>query len=363
MVLYCDQAAAARSDDDTLDFFAETCRIAYANQEALHGAAFEIRKAMESAGCELARSLTGSDDFALCWCGSGTEAFLLLEHSGILKKRKAAASPLEHPALRAVLKRNCASIHEQKCTSSGSITVPEGDFDAVFFHSVQSELGTIQNIPELMKQLPEHCLRFTDAVQSAGKMNMYHIAEHSDIISVSGMKFGAPGGGALLIRKNRPWSSSMLKKISLMRHPEYNIARIFPPTALSCAYALQKCCDNMEQNLERIKNLNSFLRRELCHPGIIFTVPEHLSSPYILHLYLPGKQGGVVVRMLSDRQIFAGSGSACAAESNSGSAAMRAIGYSSKESFSGLRLSFGFDFSMEQAEFLVKNLLEVLKNY
>ena len=67
--------------------------------------------------------------------------------------------------------------------------------------------------------------------------------------------------------------------------------------------------------------------------------------------------------MLSERGIYAGSGSACASESPSGSSALRAIGRTGKKSFSGLRFSFGPDFSREQAEFLVKNLLEVLKNY
>ena len=155
----------------------------------------------------------------------------------------------------------------------------------------------------------------------------------------------------------------MIEKIASARHPEYTAARVLPPAALSCAYALQKCCRNMEFRLESMRRLNSFLRSELAGDDIVFTVPEHQSSPYILHLLLPGKQGGVVVRMLSKMQIFAGSGSACAAETGNGSAVLRAAGYSGKESFSGIRLSFGFDFSFEQAEFLIKSLRQVLKNY
>ena len=363
MVLYCDQAAAAQPDDDVLDFFVTVSRVAYSNQEALHGAAFEIRKAMDEAGRELVRDLTGTDDFATCWCNSGTDAFLLLEHSGILDGRNAVSSSLEHPALQAVLKRRCSSVKNLKCRRNGVLIPEKGEYDIALFHSVQSELGVMQDIPELMGKMPEHGIRFTDAVQSAGKTDMKRIAANSDIIAISGVKFGSPGGGALLVRKKCPWSSRMIEKIASARHPEYTAARVLPPAALSCAYALQKCCRNMEFRLESMRRLNSFLRSELAGDDIVFTVPEHQSSPYILHLLLPGKQGGVVVRMLSEMQIFAGSGSACAAETGNGSAVLRAAGYSGKESFSGIRLSFGFDFSFEQAEFLIKSLRQVLKNY
>ena len=80
-------------------------------------------------------------------------------------------------------------------------------------------------------------------------------------------------------------------------------------------------------------------------------------------LWYPGKQGAVVVRQLSEKGIMAGAGSACNAESDSGSPVLRALGFSKKESFSGLRLSFGFDFTRQEAEFLAENLLSVLKNY
>ena len=206
MILYCDQAAAAGIDGETADFFADVCRIAYANQESLHSGAFELRKALDEAGNEFARLLTGGDEFAVCWCSSGTDAFLLLEYSGVLKNKRAVTSALEHPALKAVLERNCCGVRTLKCGRQGEIIFENGDFDIAAFHSVQSELGTVQDIPFLMKNLPAHCIRFTDAVQSAGKMDMEKIAEYSDIIAVSGMKFASPGGGALLVRKTCAWS-------------------------------------------------------------------------------------------------------------------------------------------------------------
>lgn len=363
MILYCDQAAAARPDEEALECFVGACRTLYANQESSHYGASEIRRALDDAGNEMVRLLTGSDAFTVCWCGSGTGAFRLLESSGFLKGRRVVTSRLEHPALTAMLKRSAGEVTELGNTGEGRIVPAPGVWDFAAFHAVQSELGTVQDLPALTAALPERCIRFTDAVQMAGKMDLAPAAAVSDLIALSGVKFGAPGGGALLVRKNRSWSTAFLEAVSAARHPGYTVPRVHAPEALSMFRALENRCAHLAETLEKMRELNTFLRRELAGTDLRFTVPEESSSPFILHMFLPGKQGAVVVRMLSERGIWAGSGSACASESPTGSSALRAIGYTGKKSFSGLRFSFGPDFCREQAEFLVKNLLEVLKNY
>ena len=84
VLLHCDQAAAMKIDEEVLAFFAEACRIAGTNQEALHQEAHEVRKALEAAGDEVVRDLTGTDDFTVCWADSGTGIFHLFNASGIV---------------------------------------------------------------------------------------------------------------------------------------------------------------------------------------------------------------------------------------------------------------------------------------
>ncbi|MBO5791463.1 MAG: aminotransferase class V-fold PLP-dependent enzyme [Lentisphaeria bacterium] len=363
MLLNCDQAAAMPADEEVLGFFVQTCRIAGANQESLHQESREIRKALDAAGAQLAADLTGGDEFTVCWSDSGTGIFNLLYNAGLLKERRVITSHLEHPALSAMLKAGNSSLTFLECTREGRLEKREGSFELAALTAVQSELGVIQDLPALFGVLPDTCIRFADAVQMAGKLPMASLGRSADLIAVSGIKFGSPGGAALLVRKSAPWSGKFLEAAARSRHPYYTASRVFPPAALSCAYAVHKRCALLESSFEKMKKINCFLRRELESEHLRFTVPEDLSSPYILHCYLPGKQGAVVVRLLSERNIMAGSGSACAAESAGGSPALKALGFNKKESFSGLRLSFGFDFDEEQAEFLAENLLSVLKNY
>lgn len=361
--LNCDQAAAMPPGEEVLAFYLEACRIAGSNQESLHKEAREIRKAMESAGKEMVSDLTGGEDFTVVWSDSGTGIFNLLFNTGFLKGRRIVTSHLEHPALTAMLKASGSSLEFRPCDRRGIIAPPEGDFDFAAFTAVQSELGVLQDPKALFGSLPPQCIRFADAVQMAGKMPLGEWSSAADLIAVSGIKFGSPGGAALLVRKSAPWSKAFLESAARSRHPLYTAPRVFPPAALSCAWALQRRKETMEEDLQRMRALNAFLRQALKDEEIVFSVPEPSGSPYILHCFLPGKQGAVVVRQLSECNIMANSGSACAAESASGSPALRALGYGKKESFSGLRLSFGFDFSQTQAEFLAENLLSVLKNY
>ena len=363
MLLYCDQAAAMRIDEEVLTFYTHACRIASANQEALHQEAYEVRKALAAAGEELARDVTGGDDFTVCWADSGTGIFNLLFATGIFHNRHILCSRLEHPALEAQFRRCGSQITYAPCDRHGKVQKVQGDFGFAALTAVQSELGTIQDLPELFADLPADCIRFADAVQMAGKLPLKELASSVDLLALSGIKFGSPGGAALLVRKNTPWSKKFLKAVEKARHPDYVVPRVFPPAALSCAYAFHARQEVLEVSLQHQRELNLFLRQALKSEEILFSVPENESSPYILHCFLPGKQGAVVLRQLSERQIFAGSGSACAAEAGGPSPALLALGKNKKDAFSGLRISFDAATTENDVDFLASSLKKVLKNY
>lgn len=359
-MLYCDQAAAMQPDPEILDCYHKMCRDCSVNIEAGHQAAFELRKKLEEAGEELSVNLTGSAGYTPVWCNTGTGAFLLLEHAGFLQGKQAVTTHLEHPALESMLRRSGGKVDFLRNDSCGRVIPEKKEADFAAVHAVQSELGTRQDLKSIFEALPERCCRFCDGIQGAGK---FELDCGADLIAVSGVKFGSPAGAALLVRKTFPGAKKLLERFHAARHPEYTAERFSPAAALTLAFAAKFRAQRRAESLRKMALLNHKLRVALEGNGICFTVPEADASAYILHATLPGKQGMVIVRMLSEMSIMAGSGSACASESQEGSPALAAIGLKKQACFSGLRLSFGMDFSSWQADFLIEKVKEALKNY
>ncbi len=371
MTVYLDQAAAARPAPEAIDFYMACIRENFANQEAAHSLGHAARQKLDQAAEELSRALTGEPGWTVLWGGCGTELFHLFAESPAAAGKIAVSSKLEHPALTAALRRTAKEIRMVKPDPAGRIppdALPEGDVLAL--HQVQSELGTIQPVAalaaEFRRRSPEGIV-FIDAIQGAAKLPFPRAA---DVVAVSGRKFGAPGGGAaLLIRPAFRGGKQLTQFARRWRHELYRGCRPEVPALLAMAYAARLRAAEREGAARRIAELNAAVRRALenlpLHGGgkIRCTVPPELASPYLLHLFLPGLQSGVLVRMLSAAGVMTAAGSACASESPDPSAALRAIGFDRNDAYSGLRIGFGFDSTPEEAKKLVEALKDALKNY
>lgn len=371
MTVYLDQAAAARPAPEAIEFYFARVRENYANQEAAHRLGHDARQQLDRAAEELSLALTGDPGWKVIWGGCGTELFNLFADSPLAAGKCAITSPLEHPALLAVLRRSAAELRLLRPDRCGRILpeeLPAGDLLAL--HQVQSELGTIQPIGPLAEAFRRNSpagILFVDAIQGAAKLPF---PREADIVAVSGRKFGAPGGGAaLLIRPAFRGGKTLLEFARRWRHELYRGCRPEVPALLALAFAAGLRVAKQEEAARRIGELNAAVRRELENlplPGggrIRCTVPPELASPYLLHLLLPGIQSGVMVRMLSAAGVMAAAGSACASESREPSAALRAIGLNRNDAYSGLRIGFGFDSTAEEAKKLVEALKDALKNY
>ena len=360
MSTYLDCAAAARCDGATAAFYFDAMAEDYANQEALHRLAYNARRHL--AECEkelLSALLPGADDHVVFWSGSATECFRII--ADFLSGRKTLTSTLEHPALTANFRR-CTDLHIAPCRENGGITIPEEPdiFDAVIFHHVQSETGIIQDLPRLFAEFPR-ALKIADSVQSAGKLPLSDVP---DIHIISGVKFGAPGGAAMLCRKKHPLCGKLEKFIRKMRSEDYTLSRISVPLCRTMAFAAARRAAEIKDEFARISRLNCRLREKLAQISVFpLLPPETPVSPYIANFFLPDIQAAVIVRALSELGIHCASGSACAAEAGGPSPALLALGKSKKAAFSGFRVSFDRLSTENDVDFLASELKNVLKNY
>ncbi len=358
--VYLDCAAAMPPDPEVLNFYLRALQNNYANQEAIHHLAYQGRKALNTAGEKLSASLTGRGDFQVIFAATATDIFRII--SSFPEFTGAVSSKLEHPALLANLRNNCKKVDLLE-VDKNAVIIPHQQTDFLpltAIHHVQSELGVIQNPDTVFKTVRSGC-KMLDAVQSAGKLPLY---TQADITVVSGVKFGSPCGAAALLHPGSAFTEKLLKHAEIYRHNDYSCGRIPVAAAMTLAFAAEKQMSACREDLQKITLLNNICRKGCADLGILPTIPENISvSPYILHLMLPFQEAAVIVRTLSASGVYIASGSACSAESDTPSPALKAIGLSKKAAYRALRISFGRQNCEEDVIFFLSELKKALKNY
>jgi cysteine desulfurase len=186
------------------------------------------------------------------------------------------------------------------------------------------------------------------------------------MISASSHKTHGPGGvGALIVRRGielQPLLAGGGQQDNLRSGSIDGVGiRLF---AMAAALML----DARAATQERVHGLNRLLRKRLAAlslPGSreVRVVSPEIGSPYILAFSLPGFQGAVLARILSEAGIHIGTGSACASESKTPSKVLTAMGLSEAEAFGMLRVSFGHQNTVDDVEALVVALKLAVQEY
>ncbi len=336
-MIYFDHASAMEVPPEHYNALRDFGSWAFANQEAGHGAGYRVRRALDEAGERLAMALAGRP-MEVLWGDSGSA---LLYALSLYSWRSVACSGVLHPAAAAAFAK-----------------FKNGEPELRVIGHVQGETGELAAMPGPGAPV------LVDAVQSAGKLPMLPGAAG---YLISGHKFGAPGGAALLC------DAGLAKKLKphfrRLRFEQYAIGRPEPALMLTMTCVLEKMVGAMAENLERVGAVSRLLRQEL--PGIrlkngaspTLTIEFERASPWICHAVLPGIDTGVLVRMLSERGVMAASSSACRAEGGAPSEALQALGYRKQDANSGLRLSFSPRNTEEEARRCVEVLRKVVAEY
>ncbi len=374
--IYLDNAASTPILPEVIEYFNSICLTGYANQEALNGAAYALRNKLTEAEKQLAHLLCGNcrDDIKVVWTNSGTSAINIALMHPVFSGVEIVTTDAEHAAMTAALGRASDHISKVKI-NNGLIDLEhlaetlDSSVKLVAVHHVQSETGALQDlvaVGKLIKEKAPRALFMVDTVQSAGKMNLPWNEAGIDFAFVSGYKVGAPGGGAILYRDREFNGEKFSVFYTGLRREKHFLSRPMPALSLTLTEAIRIRYAAMQDNFKHVSDLNKHLRKRLeteLNGKVAVTLLADSSSPYILHFLLPGYQGAVLVRMLSESGIYVASGSACEAETGTPSRALLATGVPKKDVYSGMRVSFMPANTIAQVDTFFDNLKSCLKNY
>ncbi len=224
-----------------------------------------------------------------------------------------------------------------------------------------NEIGTIQPVGDIGAVARDSGVYFhSDAVQSAGKIPIDVEASHIDLLSISAHKFYGPKGvGAIYIRKGiefEPTNHGGHHEKNMRSGTENTTGIIGLGRASELAHAEQ------EAEARHLIGLRERLQQGITEEIEDCCVNGHPEQrlPGTLNVSFPGAEGESLILSLDLKSIAVSSGSACTSGSIEPSHVLAALGLDPQTALSSLRFSLGRGNTMEDVDYVMNNLPEVV---
>lgn len=381
MSVYFDWAATALPDRAIFTEALESSLALYGNPSSVHAPGKAARVAIEAARDRAARSLCVKAE-SVFFTSGGTESNHLPMLSLLQRpvRGSIAISAIEHPSI--VEQARMLELSGWKTlvipvTKEGFISVDavmntiRDDTAYVACMAVNNETGAIQDIrgiAESLLNLPAGRKKphfHVDAVQAAGKIPLELSIPGIDSASISAHKISGPRGiGCLYLpRKFEPFIRGGGQESGIRPGTE-NLAGI---VALSRALELHCVSDGTVSRPRGEDGARKSMARiieEIRATGKITLIPQSRTpedsrfSPFVLQCTSARIPGEVLVRALSDREVYISTGSACSSKKK-GRPVLQAMNLSPDAQQNAFRISIGSETTMEDIDELTGALSAV----
>ena len=377
--IYADYQATTPVDPRVVEKMAPHWRELFGNPHSGdHIVGWQAAKAVDQSKTTVA-GLIGADPDEIIFTSGATEANNLalfgLARRAPPGQRRILVGATEHKcvlaAARALEARENFTVEQIPVDKEGFI-----DLDAladrldettliVSIMAVNNEVGTIQDIPRIAELVAERgVLLHCDAAQGACALDMSRLADHADLISLSGHKiYGPQGIGALYIRRD---IQARIEPIIYGGGQQSDLRSGTVPVPLCVGMAAAAEILQTDEGVTDRKRVtgqrDAFVERLQASP-----YPVSINGPTGDRRH-PGNanlrfEGYVAQDLLATLQphLAASTGSACTSGIPEPSHVLRALGLTPTQSDASIRFSFGrftTDAEIEEAVHLVVKCLE-----
>lgn len=348
-MIYLDNAATTRPNEDVLDVMIETARAFYGNPSSLYHIGGEAERRLESSRRIIAKAL-GAAPEEFYFTATGTEANNIAV-LGAARARKnfgdeVVITGYEHPSVFETamsLKSEGFRVHtvnpgrDGRVDAGALLALVSKKTALVAAMSVNNETGAttdVATLAEAVKKINPRTAVHCDHVQGFLKTGLMPGKTAIDTAAVSGHKLHAPKGvGGLYVRKGfniRPVLFGGGQEGGLRSGTE-NL-----PSAAAFAKAVESY--PAETARKTAKALNARLRERLAAmAGVRVNSPDD-ALPFILNFSVPGLLAQPLLNFLDERGVMVSSGSACSKGLESRT--LTAMGLHKNEIDTALRVSF-----------------------
>ena len=375
MEAYLDNSATTCVYQETADLVCDLMVNHYGNPSAMHQKGVEAEQYIRTAQETLAKILKVKEK-EIFFTSGGTESDnWALVGTAMANKRTGnhiITSAIEHPAVSAPL----AFLEEQgfritrlPVNKEGLVDVneleeaitPETILVSIMY--VNNEIGAVEPIGEIGRRIKAKNPKtyfHVDAIQAFGKYRIYPKRMGIDMLSVSGHKIHGPKGSGFLYIDEKVKIRPLILgggQQNGMRSGTDNVPGI--AGLAKSAEIVYKHFDEQTAQMRACKHRLIEGLREL-DDVVIHGMPEEEGAPQIVNASFLNVRSEVLLHTLEDRQIYVSAGSACSSHKRAGSPTLTAIGASKAEMESAVRFSFSEFTTLEQIDYTLDTLREVL---
>jgi cysteine desulfurase len=351
--IYLDNAATTTARPEVIEAMVPLLASGY-NPSSTHAHGRAARGALDAARADVAGVL-GAAPREIVFTGSGSEADVL----AILGAAKARAADGRHVITSAFEHHAVLHAFDVLEAEGWSVTrlpvTPEGRVDPAAVAAAlrpqttlvsimlgNNEVGTIQPLAEIAALAHARgALVHTDAVATAGYLDLDLARLDVDLLTLSAHKFNGPKGvGVLFVRRGTPLVPQIVGggQEHGLRSGTENLAGV-----AGLARALVLAAAERAATVERVTALRDRLQAGTltAAAGAIVLGAAAPRLPHILSIGFPDQPGDALLMALDLEGVSASAGSACAAGSLEPSHVVAALGVAPKYATGVLRFSLG----------------------
>lgn len=373
MQIYADNAATTRMSETAIKTLTDALEQDWGNPSSLYTIGQKAKEKLEEARAQIA-ALIGAESREILFTSGGSEADnqALLTGAMIGKrqnKKHIISSAFEHHAVLHTLKKlekNGFEVTLLPVHEDGLVRVEElkdairDDTCLVTIMTANNEIGTIQPIAEIGALCKEKNILFhTDAVQAVGHLPIDVKAQHVDMLSASAHKFHGPKGIGFLYFRKGIRLSNLIEGGAQERGKRAGTENL--PAILSMAAALEEAVSHMDEYNAHMREVRDYLidgLSQIPHSALNGDREKRLAGN--VNFSFEGIEGESILILLDLKGISASSGSACTSGSLDPSHVLLSIGRIHDVAHGSLRLSISEDITLEEADYIIENVKEVV---
>ncbi|MDR0890776.1 MAG: cysteine desulfurase [Endomicrobium sp.] len=378
--IYLDNSATTPISKDVVKEMQKYFSESYGNASSLHYFGRQAKQAVESSRAKIAKLINAEiDEIIFTSCGTESNNLAIL---GVAKAYgdygHIITSPIEHYSVLSpcnYLKNRNYQITYIDVNQSGIVSptdlinsLQENTILISIMHA-NNEIGVIQPIEDIASKLykinqtrKQKVYLHTDAIQTAGKLNINVKNLGIDLLSISAHKLHGPKGiGALYVKRG-----IKIFPILFGGHHEKNLRpgteNVLGIVGLSKSYEI--AYNSLKDHYSHVLNLKRRLEEGILNDisDVTINTDKTNSLPHILNVSFKYIEGESLLLMLDMYGIAVSTGSACTSDSLNPSHVLTSIGLNTIAARGSIRFSLSYQNTLKEIDYVLSVLPKIVND-